>query len=256
MILLAGTASAEKGKSKSVRERAAKKACALGDFQKGAEILTDLLLETNDSTYIYNQARCYQQNNRWDQAISRFREYLRKAKDLSESDRSDTERQISDCEASLGKTSQVAPPPAAVPPLPAPVVPVEAQPSQPEATTPVVSSKPTPPSEDGTQGKGLRTAGIVCAIVGVAAVGTGVGLAVKTQSISSDEQKYGPTQAKEDQRKRLETLGWVGYGVGAAAIATGVILYVAGWPTSSSNNVALLPVVAPDGASVTLQGSF
>lgn len=256
VVLLAAPASAEKGKSKSARERAAKKACALGDFPKGAEILTDLLVETNDPTYIYNQGRCYQQNNRWEQAISRFREYLRKAKDLPESDRADTEKQISDCEASLGKTSQVAPPAVVAAPVPPPAASVEVQPPQPEPTKPEVSSKSAPPSEDGTQGKGLRTAGVICAIVGVAAIGTGVGLALKTQSISSDEQKYGPTSAQEDQRKRLETLGWVGYGVGAAAVVTGVVLYVAGWPTSSSNNVALLPVVAPDGASVTLKGSF
>src|SRR5664279_1257123 len=101
MVALAGTASAEKPLSKSAKERAAKKACAMGEFQKGADILTDLFLDTNDATYVYNQGRCYQQNNRFEQAISRFREYLRKAKDLSDSDRAETERQINDCKESL-----------------------------------------------------------------------------------------------------------------------------------------------------------
>ena len=72
---LAGSAFAEKPLSKAAMEKAAKKACAMGDAQKGADILTDLLVEFNDPNYIYNQARCYQQNNIFSQASSRFREY-------------------------------------------------------------------------------------------------------------------------------------------------------------------------------------
>jgi hypothetical protein len=123
--------------------------------------------------------------------------------------------------------------------------------------TPDVSTKPAPPPSDGSQGKGLRVAGIVCAAVGLAAVGTGVGLALKTQSMSSDAQKSGGgTQAQEDQRKSLENWGWVSYGVGAAAIATGAVLYIVGWPSDKSANVALLPALAPDGASMVLKGRF
>lgn len=33
-------------------EKIAKKACAVGDFRKGVEILADLYVETNDQTYI------------------------------------------------------------------------------------------------------------------------------------------------------------------------------------------------------------
>jgi len=53
-----------------------------------------------------------------------------------------------------------------------------------------------------------------------------------------------------------ETWGWAGYGVGAAAIATGVVLYVAGWPSDKATNLALLPALAPGGASMILQGRF
>jgi hypothetical protein len=123
--------------------------------------------------------------------------------------------------------------------------------------TPEVASKPTPPLSDGGQGKGLRTAGIICAVVGIAAVGTAVGLALKTQSITSDEKKAGGgTKSQEDERKSLVIWGWVSYGVGAAAIATGAILYIVGRPRDRSTNVALLPVLAPDGASVMLKGKF
>jgi tetratricopeptide (TPR) repeat protein len=254
MVALAGSASAEKPLSKSAKERAAKKACAMGDFQKGADILTDLFIDTNDTTYVYNQGRCYQQNNRFEQAISRFREYLRKAKDLSDSDRAETERQIADCEESLGKVAQVAPPPAATPP-PASVTHVETPSPTSEAATPEVSTKPGSLTSDGSQGKGLRVAGIICAAVGVAAIGTGVALALKSQSLSTKDY----SQARENERSSLKTWGWVGYGVGGAALATGAILYIVGWPHESgaqTSSVALLPIVAPDGASMLLQGRF
>jgi tetratricopeptide (TPR) repeat protein len=248
-VVSAGPASAEKALSKTAKEKVAKKACAMGDFQRGADILTDLFVDTNDPTYVYNQGRCYQQNNRFEQAVSRFREYLRKAKDLSDSDRAETERQIADCEEQMAKVAQVAPPPVA--PLP-PAAHVESPAPTPEPATPGVSNKPTPPL-DGSQGKGLRVAGIVFAVVGVAAVGTGVGLAVKANSLST---KPPYSQSRENERASLKTWGWASYGVGAGAIATGTILYIVGWPSDQSSSVALLPVLAPGGASILLNGKF
>jgi hypothetical protein len=243
---------AEKAKTIGSQEKAAKKACSVGDFQKGVDILADLFVDTNDATYVYNQGRCYQQNSRWDQAVNRFREYLRKVKDLTDSDRAEVDRQIAECETSLGK---VAPPPVAAAPPPVALVESPAPTSKP--VTPEVATKQSPPPSEGSQRKSLRTAGIVCAIVGLAAVGAGVGLALKTQSITSDENKAGgATKVQEDQRKSLVTWGWVGYGVGAAAIATGAILYIVGWPSDQSTKVALLPMLAPDGASVMLKGKF
>jgi tetratricopeptide (TPR) repeat protein len=248
-MVFASSAFADKPMSKTAKEKAAKKACAMGDFQKGADILTDLFVETNDTTYVYNQARCYQQNNRWEQAISRFREFLRKAKDLSESDRIDTDRQIADCEASLAKVS----PPPVAPLPPAPVAHVETPPPAPEPSAPEVSSTPAPqPPADGSRGKGLRVTGVILAVVGVAAIGTGVGLALKSNGLST--KTY--SQSREDERASLKTWGLGSYGVGAAAIATGAILYIVGWPSEPSSGVAFLPVVAPDGASVLLKGRF
>jgi hypothetical protein len=250
-VVLAGSAFADKPTSKAAKEKAAKKACAMGDFQKGADILTDLFVDTNDPTYVYNQGRCYQQNNRWEQAISRFHEYLRKAKDISESDRAETERQISDCEASLAKTAQVAPPPAAAT-LPVAVTHVEMPSPAPESTTPEVSRTLMPRPSDGSGGKGLRVTGIVLASVGVAAVGTGVGLALKANGLSTKDF----SQSRENERSSLKTWGLVSYGMGAAAITTGAILYIVGWPRERSSSVALLPIAGPDGASVLLKGRF
>lgn len=248
---LAGSAFAGKPLSKAAREKAAKKACAMGDVQKGVDILTDLLVEFDDPDYIYNQARCYQQNNLFLQASSRFREYLRKDKDISESDLAETERQIADCEQSLAKASPATPPPAsATSPVPATRPETEAQTTEPVAPKVPSNPKPSPPAAD--RGKGLRVAGIIVAAVGLATVGTGVGLALKSQSLSTKDY----SQSREDERASLKTWGLVSYGVGAAAIATGAVLYVLGWPSDSSSGVALLPVAAPDGASILLRGRF
>jgi len=49
---------------KEAKERAARKACLSGDYDKGVEILSDLFLDTVDANYIFDQARCFEQNNR------------------------------------------------------------------------------------------------------------------------------------------------------------------------------------------------
>jgi len=258
LLGLASPATAE-GDSKTSQENVAKKACAMGDYQKGADILTDLFVATNNVTYVYNQARCYEQNNIWDRAIARFREYLRKAKHLTKNERAETEQHISECETALAR--------ATAPPTPGPPEP------SPTATAPAVTAKveppptaPTPPAESvasalpsapvRSPGRGLRIAGVVCGVIGVAAIGAGAGFALKTQSISSNEQKNGPTQAQEDDRKKYETWGWVSYGVGAAALATGVVFYIVGWPSGESANVALLPSVSATGGGLLLGGKF
>ena len=254
IVASTGLASAEKAKSRTGQEKAAKKACSVGDFQKGVDILSDLFVETSSPTYVYNQGRCYQQNNRWEQAIGRFREYLRIAKDLTDSDNAAAGQQIADCQTSLGKAAQLAPQPAVA--APPPIARTETPAPVSETAAPPVVAKPAPLPLEDDHGKSLRTAGVVCAAVGLAAVGAGVGLALKTQSISSDEQKHGPTIDKEDQRKSLETWGWVSYGIGAAAIATGAVLYIVGRSSYRASSVALLPILDLDGVSMMVKGSF
>ena len=251
LVCLAGSAHADRPLSTVAKEKAAKKACATGDFIKGVDILADLFVDTNNFSFVYNQGRCYQQNNRWEQAISRFREYLRKAKDISENDRAETESQIADCEQSMGKTSQVVPPPIAATPSVAVTHPeTTSQAAEPAVSK--VSSALEPSPSDSSHGKGLRVAGIVSAAVGAAAVGTGVGLALKANGLSTTDY----SRSREDQRTSLKTWSMVGYGLGAAAIVTGVVLYLVGRSNEDSSTVALLPFVASDGASVLLNGRF
>ena len=85
------------------KARAAKKACLLGEVDKGAEILADLYVDTNDATYIYNQGRCFEQNGKNAQAVLRFKEYLRKAKNLKPDEREATLKKIETLQGSTDK---------------------------------------------------------------------------------------------------------------------------------------------------------
>jgi tetratricopeptide (TPR) repeat protein len=139
-LLVGQSALAAKPPSK---ERQAKKACLSGDYAKGVGILADLFLETNDSTFLYNQGRCYEQNIRYVEAAERFKEYLRKAPNLGSADKAEVDKHIADCEAAAAKgqnrnqmTPEPAQPPAAPQPQPAVASTAYAAPnSAPPATT-------------------------------------------------------------------------------------------------------------------------
>jgi hypothetical protein len=183
---------------KEANERAARKACLSGDYAKGVEILSDLFIDTKDANYIFNQARCFEQNNRCEEAVSRFREYLRKATSLAPEDKADTEKHITDCQALLGQKTAPEPKVAVAPPAPAPAAPIVV-PSPAPAVAPPVAPAPaqldvasaTPPAAN--PGHGLRIAGIACGAVGAASVGAGI---------------YYYTQAKSYSDKVSNQTGW------------------------------------------------
>jgi hypothetical protein len=61
--------------------------------------LAELYVETRDTNFVYNQARCFEQNARPVDAINRFREYLRVAKDITPAVKADVDKHIVDCRA-------------------------------------------------------------------------------------------------------------------------------------------------------------
>ena len=101
------------GDSLETKERAARKACLLGDVKAGTEILADLYLDTKDATHIYNQGRCFEQNGQNEQAVLRFREYLRKAQNLSPADSAAVQKKIDDLQAASDHRGAPAASPAA-----------------------------------------------------------------------------------------------------------------------------------------------
>ena len=259
------------------REREAKKACLSGDYVKGVSILADLYLDTNDPIYLFNQGRCYEQNIRYSEAAERFREHLRKSPKLSDSDRADVEKHIADCVAAAKSQGT----PAAPSPTPAPAQPqpagagsagvsarsaVAAPAVAPQPATPAPATEAVPPIVQQTNphpvngsGSGLRTAGIITAAFGGAAVVAGIILNLKVNSMASDMQKTnGYTDSKDADRKTYETLGWAGYGVGAACVATGAVLYYLGARSGAAGtaSVALVPAFAPGQAGAIVKGAF
>jgi hypothetical protein len=250
-----GAALAAKG-GHGAQERAARKACLTGDYTKGVAILSDLFIDSKDPTYIFNQGRCFEQNRRYEDAIGRFEEYLRVGANsgLKDPERELTEKHIADCRESLAK---LAPPPAV--PEPEPVRPVVVTPPPPPQPIEVIA--PPPPQPAPSSRAGLRTAGIITASVGAAAVIAGVIFNVKVNSMANDMETVpgGYSPSKESDRKNFQTLGWVSYGVGAACITTGAVLYIVGLQghgSADSGRVSLVPALGPGQAGALLTGAF
>jgi len=142
--------------SLETKERAARKACLLGDVKTGTEILADLYLDTKNATYLYNQARCLEQNGLNEQSILRFREFMRKAPNLSPADSAAVQKKIDDLQAAIDHRgapaastaaaaattepsgSAAIPPSAAVAPASDPLgIAQSAPPSEPQPSSPV-----------------------------------------------------------------------------------------------------------------------
>ena len=218
------------------RERTARTSCLSGDYAKGVAILSELFVDTRDPTHIYNQGRCFEQNRLYDDAIGRFREYMVKAKTLSAEEKADTERHIAACESYLATRQRE-----------------DSSPAHPETTT--LATQPAQSTPASRAGSGLRTAGIVTAAVGGAALVAGVAFALKANQMASDlEKPYGYTDSANSERKSYKAAAYVGDGVGAACVAGGALLYYLGWREQSATT--LEPSVAPGMAGVVLTGVF
>jgi hypothetical protein len=281
---------ASKDASEDAKERAARKACLSGNYKKGVEILSDLFVATEDPVFIYNQGRCFEQNGRFEEAINRFREYLRKAKKTSVDAKADAEKHIADCKALMKETTSAEPVPDKRPeavtqkPAPEPEKVVAPKPEKVEVIAPkpekveVIAPKPEPgvgtsgrtggpdqvvtnppPAPAPNPGRGLRVAGIACGVVGVAAIAAGVYFYTRARSYSDKvSNQITPDPSDESSGKNAETMQWVFYGIGGAAIATGTVLYVLGWPPADGNRAraSITPLLGPGLAGISAQGAF
>ena len=252
-------AAGKKAQGRQPQERAARKACLSGDYTKGVAILSELFVDTKDPTYLFNQGRCFEQNHRYEDALSRFEEYLRAAQgNLDAADQAAAEKHIADCKDRLppdqSSKAQASAPQQFVPPPPTPASPPEPS-AYPVSTSIAAQPEVQPPHS----GAGLRVAGIVTASVGVAAAVAGVLLNLKVNSMVKDmDTTVGDYESRNSDRKNYQTMAWIGYGAGAACVVTGAILYGFGLRTdgSSSTSVALLPAIGRGQAGALLTGGF
>ncbi|MGD0835481.1 MAG: hypothetical protein ABSB49_02425 [Polyangia bacterium] len=258
-ILASGTTFA--AANHRAQERGARKACLDGDYAKGVSILSDLFLDTKDPTYIFNQGRCFEQNHRYEDAISRFQEYIRYAGkgQIDGSDKVAAEQHIADCRELLAKEAGVAtPPPFAT--ATSGQAPTSSPPPTPAAPAEVASTPARPAQPTHSSGAGLRTAGITVGALGVVALASGVVLNLKANSVSNNEQNVpgAYSSSQESDRKSYEDFAWVAYGVGAACVGVGALLYLLGYQANSATQggVALMPALAGGHAGAVLTGAF
>ena len=226
-------------------------------------MLAELFVETEDTVFIYNQGRCFEQNLRYEQAIGRFQEFLRASPRATRQEKVEANKHIADCQALLDKRTEKGPATAEHPVAPA-SEPVEqpAHLSDPlPAQVAVQTTSPIAPAVPDSAGAGLRLAGVLTASVGGLAFAAGVALNVKANSLTSElERPSNYTRSKASQRETYITLGWVGYGVGATCVAGGIVLYYLGYAAGqrpkSYPSMALMPSIGPNEVGATLGGAF
>jgi hypothetical protein len=230
------------------RQTEARKECLAGRYQHGIDILAELYAETRDANYIYNQGRCFQQNNRPDEAISRFQEYLRKAPDLTPEELGDVRGKIAECEQMRGESRRPEPVP---PPAPPPAA----------LSTPLVVS--TVPAAPADHGRALRVVGMVGMAVGLAGVGTGVAFGLQARGIkkdiedryNNDDHTYSRETAASGERAVLRER--LGFAIGGGVLVGGAVSYYLGVTSHpESQAITFTPFFARAGAGGTVHVRF
>jgi hypothetical protein len=244
--------------SRQAQERAARKACLSGDATKGVEILAELFVETQNTTYIFNQGRCFEQNRLYKDALARFEEYLRSpGVESRPEDRASAEKHIAVCKAKVAEERAEVP----LQPPPAPSVLTPPQPQPLPETMPAAERTPAPLATQGERRTGLLTAGIITGVLGVGGIVAGVIFNLKANNAVNEMQtKLGAySDGKKNDQKSYKTYSWIGYGAGAACAVAGAIMIGFGASRSSpssASDVALVPAVGPGQMGAVLAGTF
>ena len=266
-LLVAMPAFAAGKQAPQSQEQAARKACLNGDYVKGTSILSDLFIQSGGNpVFIFNQARCFEQNRRYEDAVARFEEFVRTAEastaGLTPDDKTAAEKHIADCKRHIEQESNRTSSPAAqASSTPVLAIAPTASASQPQATPPtpeIAQSASTTTSSN--PGAGLRTAGIISASVGGAALVAGILLNLHANSMASDMENNvgGYTPSKNSSHDNYVTATWIGYGVGVACVATGAVLFGIALRSNkaASSDVAIVPAVDSHQAGLALAGRF
>jgi len=251
-LIVAVSAPARAADNRDAREREARKACFTGDVAHGVEILVDLSGETGHPNYIYNQARCFERNGKYDQALLSYEDYLRKATNLPEADRGQVEKSIAELRAKLAST--VPPPDAGGTTAPALLTPSLDGP-EPGPRNPNTLLTPAGPDLRAADGRWpwQRSAGVISLIAAGGGLALGVAGTVLHESRSSDFNDHCtvdmgvPTalsqfpgtdcRGKYDSVHAASRMMWIGYVTGGVLAAAGVTLLLTA-PHADGGSVA------------------
>lgn len=250
------------------RAAEARRACAAGQVERGVELLASIIASTGDPNAVYNQARCYQQNDRHEEAISRFREYLRLAPGEDPAEVRRVETFIRELEAQVEAKKRMAPvsapapvteaPPAAVP-TPEPVSPVE----PPPATDTLIPVKP-PVAEPHRETPAMRMAAHSALAVSAVALAAGGYYGYQVRKI--DSELSSPTLMTNGPSAKLrvaegvaaEKRQWFGLGAGAVfLVGAGVMYWVSSPNAETRAGVSLwLPVKSGSATGMSFIGRY
>jgi len=277
-LAMALSATAAAADSREAREREARKACFTGNVDRGVEMLVDLYGETGHPNYIYNQARCFERNGKYDQAILSYEDYLRKATNLGDVERAQVEKSIADLRAKLA-SGGAEPGGTAAPPLLAPALDSAAAPP-PAAIKPPDGTAPPPAGAPGDRPDGgewpwQRKAGVMSLVAAGGGLAIGVAGTILRQGRASDfndgctyfdgqpmarlatsgadcRGKYDAVQAAE----RMMWIGYVGAGVLAGAGATLLVLSPRGQPQAVASARGCAPLLGRAASGLLCEWSF
>jgi hypothetical protein len=183
-------------------------ACLAGHPEQGVQLLAELYVRTHDPNYIYNQGRCFEQNGRPAEAISRFREYLRTGGDLTLAEQADAEGHIRECERQLAISAGPAPP------------------------------RAIPPMEDRPTRRPLPRATAVLVGVGALALVAGAASGFGARALQADVEKQW-SDSKNRWGNRLEALQWGAYVAGGLCLISGAVIWFAPAQSGQGGTVAL-----------------
>jgi hypothetical protein len=174
ILTMTSHAAPASGKHPDKREIEARKAFAAGRYQEALELFTDLYADKLHPTYLRNVGRCYQNLKQPENAISSFRDYLRQARELKDSERAEVNGFIAEMEEMLrqqkAEAAAASPPPPAPPPVPL-VPPIPPEEDQIERTAELT----TPPAAEPESSTPLHKKAWFWTVLGVVVVGAVVG---------------------------------------------------------------------------------
>jgi len=127
-------------------------------------------------------------------------------------------------------------------------------------TADLASSTPRPADP----GKGLKIAGIVTGVAGLAALGVGAYYGLEAKKISDDISNHtDPEVPWRDDIREYQDLGQsyenrqiIGLVAGGALVVGGGVLYLLGRSKSSAERMTVVPTANADSAGVTMIGRF
>lgn len=239
--------------------RNATRSYELGAYDDAIKEYAEAYRLKDDPAILYNMAQAHRLAEHHAEALRLYRMYLIKVPDAP--NRAEVASKIETLQKLIEdqKRAKTLPPDTTLPRVETPqrVEPAPAPQPAPPAPAPTTSSTP---QGEAHPGRTLTIAGIAVGVVGLAALGGGIGAGVIAKQNSDDLTKLNQmmgqfSASKESAGKSAQIAEGVLLGVGGAAVVTGVALIVVG-QRAKHRSLAVVPSVGATHAGAVVEGSF